>query len=102
MSVLQIIAICVLGAGTLVALGFLAAFIIVSCSKEKDDSYVPVKEEDDEVNEIDLDAMLAKLEEISSKKVVFIFPPDNSVILQFSYLSKYPSITSYNIIKFSL
>lgn len=69
MSVLQIIAICVLGAGTLVALGFLVAFIIISCTKEKTEKYVPVNEEDDEVNEIDLDAMLAKLEEISNKKV---------------------------------
>jgi len=70
MTVLQIIAVSVLGAGALVALGFLVAFIVVSCSKVKEEQpKVEEIQENDEVNEIDLEAMLAKLEEASSKKV---------------------------------
>lgn len=71
MDIFQIIAISVLGLGALVALCFTIAFIVVSCKKEKTvETYVsPVKEENEEVNEIDLDAMLAKLEEASKKEV---------------------------------
>ena len=44
MTVFQIIAVCILGAGTLVALGFLTAFIVVCVKKEKPQVEV-VKEE---------------------------------------------------------
>lgn len=69
LTTLQIIALCILGAGTLVALSFVVAFIVVSVSKPKEETqdYTPInaREEDDE---IDLDLMLAKLEEASNKK----------------------------------
>ena len=66
MSVFQIIAICVLGAGCLTAIGFTIAFVVESLRKAR-----PEKEEiaqDEEVSEINLEEMLARLEEASAKK----------------------------------
>lgn len=70
MSPFQIVAIVILGLGVLTALGFTVAFIVVSCAKEKtennnEDSLNSQKEE---INEIDLDQMLAKLDEASKNK----------------------------------
>ena len=62
MSALQIIAIVILSIGALIACGFALAFIVVS-SKKKEDETVVVQEQSEEVSEIDLDLMLAKLEE---------------------------------------
>ena len=64
MTALQIIAICILSVGALVSLGFAIAFIVESCKKEGSETVEEVKN-DEEVTEIDLDAMLAKLEEAS-------------------------------------
>ena len=67
MTTLQIIALCILGLGTLIAIGYVIAFIVVCVSKpKKEETFVvsPVEEED----EIDLDLMLARLEEASNKK----------------------------------
>lgn len=70
MSPFQIVAIVILGLGVLTALGFTIAFIVVSCAKEKaqevKDSSIDSQKE--EINEIDLDQMLAKLEEASKAK----------------------------------
>jgi len=69
MSVFQIIAICVLGLGVLTAFGFTIAFVVESLRKEKQEMpRVEKVVEEEEVSEIDLDAMLAKLEEASKKK----------------------------------
>ena len=70
MSVFQIVAISILGAGTLVAIGFTIAFVVVSLKKEgKRESKAKVEKAIvEEVSEIDLDAMLAKLEEVSARK----------------------------------
>lgn len=68
MTVFQIIAVCVLGAGTLVALGFLTAFIVVSVSKEKNVVTEVKSVQNEEVSEIDLDAMLAQLDAASKTK----------------------------------
>ncbi|MBQ3158785.1 MAG: hypothetical protein IJB98_03740 [Clostridia bacterium] len=66
MSVFQIIAVCILGAGTLVALGFLVAFIVESTTKvKKQEEEVAKPQKNEEVSEIDLDAMLAQLEAAS-------------------------------------
>ena len=62
MTALQIIAIIILSLGALVACGFAIAFIVVSCPKKEEEPEV-VQEESEEVSEIDLDLMLAKLEE---------------------------------------
>lgn len=70
MTTFQIIAICILGAGVLTSLSFTLAFVVESCRKEKV-RFTPTVEKynkDEEVSEIDLDAMLAKLEEASKKK----------------------------------
>lgn len=69
LTTLQIIALCILGAGTLVALSFVVAFIVVSVSKPKEQTqdYTPIVARGEE-DEIDLDLMLAKLEEASNKK----------------------------------
>ena len=69
LTTLQIIALCILGAGTLVALSFVVAFIVVSVSKPKEQTqdYTPIVAREEE-DEIDLDLMLAKLEEASNKK----------------------------------
>lgn len=67
MSVFQIIAVSILGAGALVALGFLTAFIVVSVKKDKKVEETVVPKQTEEVSEIDLDAMLAQLEEASKK-----------------------------------
>jgi hypothetical protein len=70
MDIFQIIAISVLGLGVLVSFCFAIAFVAVCCKKEKKEAKIePIKEENEEVNEIDLDAMLAKLEEASKKEV---------------------------------
>ena len=70
MSPFQIVAIVILGLGVLTALGFTIAFIVVSCAKEKaqDEKYVSIDSQKEEINEIDLDQMLAKLEEASKAK----------------------------------
>ena len=65
MTVFQIIAVCILSAGTLVALGFLTAFIIECNTKAKTQDEEVKAEANEEVAEIDLDAMLAQLEEAS-------------------------------------
>ena len=65
MTVFQIIAVCVLGAGALVALGFLTAFIVVSVKREGKVEEVVAPKQNEEVSEIDLDAMLAQLEAAS-------------------------------------
>lgn len=66
MSVFQIIAVCILGAGTLVALGFLVAFIVESTTKvKKQEEEVAKPQKNEEVSEIDLDSMLAQLEAAS-------------------------------------
>jgi len=71
MDIFQIIAVSILGLGAFTALCFTIAFIVVSSKKENSvETYVmPVKEENEEINEIDLDAMLAKLEEASKQEV---------------------------------
>lgn len=67
MTALQIIAICILGIGALVAVGFTVAFAIVALKKEG--VKVELEEEtDEEVTEINLDEMLKRLEEESNKK----------------------------------
>lgn len=70
MSPFQIVAIVILGLGVLTALGFTIAFIVVSCAKEKaqDEKDVSIDSQKEEINEIDLDQMLAKLEEASKTK----------------------------------
>lgn len=70
MSPFQIVAIVILGLGVLTALGFTIAFIVVSCAKEKaqDEKDVSIDSQKEEINEIDLDQMLAKLEEASKSK----------------------------------
>ena len=70
MSPFQIVAIVILGLGVLTALGFTIAFIVVSCAKEKaqDEKDVSIDSQKEEINEIDLDQMLAKLEEASKAK----------------------------------
>ena len=68
MTALQIISICILGLGTLVAIGFVVAFVVESLRKDKTEEKRVEKYnefEDNEINEIDLEAMLAKLEEAS-------------------------------------
>ena len=65
MTTFQIIAICLLGAGTLTAIGFTVAFLVEAFRKVKVKDEVPAKEE--EVEEIDLDEMLARLEEATKK-----------------------------------
>lgn len=74
MTTLQIIALSVIGAGILVAIGFFVAFLVEISKKEKaEDAPAEVVEtpaeveESPEVTEIDIDAMLAKLEENSAK-----------------------------------
>ncbi len=64
MAVFQIILICVLGAGALVSLGFTIAFLVEAYSKPKEE-VVQSNEKTEEVTEIDLDQMLAKLEQAS-------------------------------------
>lgn len=64
MAVFQIILICVLGAGALVSLGFTIAFLVEAYSKPKKE-VVQSNEKTEEVTEIDLDQMLAKLEQAS-------------------------------------
>ena len=66
LSIFQIIAICVLGAGTLAAIGLTIAFIVECVRKEKPETENFEAEQDD-LNEIDLDEMLARLEEASKK-----------------------------------
>ncbi len=70
MTTFQIIAICVLGAGALAAICLTIAFIVELCTKKKPEAesadIQPVQEE--EINEINLDEMLARLEEASAKK----------------------------------
>ena len=70
MTVFQIVSICILGLGVLISVGFTLAFIVESCKKEKKGTISSVEKinNDEEVNEIDLDAMLAKLEEASKKQ----------------------------------
>ena len=69
MSVFQIVALSVLGAGTLVALGFVIAFIVVCVSKPQEEAeYSRNEKRVEEEDEIDLDLMLARLEEASNKK----------------------------------
>ncbi len=64
LSTIQIIIISILAVGGAVAIGFTIAFIVESCTKKKENP-VEVKEDKEEVTEIDLDQMLAKLEEAS-------------------------------------
>ena len=64
MAVFQIILICILGAGALVSLGFTIAFLVEAYSKPKEE-VVQSNEKTEEVTEIDLDQMLAKLEQAS-------------------------------------
>ncbi len=59
----QIVALSILGAGVLLAIAFTIAFIVVACTKAKEE--VETKQEEEESSEIDLDQMLAKLEEAS-------------------------------------
>lgn len=68
MSPLQIVAVVILGLGILTAVGFTVAFIVVSCKREKIQEETVVEPQKDEVSEIDLDQMLAKLEEASKKE----------------------------------
>lgn len=73
LSVFKIIAIVILGLGVLTALGFAVSFVVVASTKEKDKTekakkVEPYKAPKEEVNEIDLDQMLAKLEEASREK----------------------------------
>jgi len=69
MSPFQIVAISILGLGALAAIAFTVAFVIVLLQKEKSVETNRVERVvDDEVNEIDLDAMLKKLEEVSVRK----------------------------------
>lgn len=74
MTTFQIVAVCILGLGALVSVGFTFAFIIESCTKQKQKKSVTTaskseKNNDyDEVNEIDLDAMIAKLEAASKQQ----------------------------------
>lgn len=65
LSTFQIIAIVILGLGVLTALAFTVAFVVVSCSKKKEETAEKVVAEKEEITEIDLDQMLAKLEEAS-------------------------------------
>ncbi|MBQ7466715.1 MAG: hypothetical protein IJS74_01425, partial [Clostridia bacterium] len=65
MTTFQIIAVCLLGAGTLAAICLTIAFIAEFCRKEKKVEEAPVQEE--EIGEIDLDEMLARLEEATKK-----------------------------------
>lgn len=67
LSTIQIIAIVILGLGVLTALAFTVAFVVVSCSKPKEEknSESAFDQQKEEINEIDLDQMLAKLEEAS-------------------------------------
>lgn len=64
MAVFQIVLICVLGAGALVSLWFTIAFLVEAYSKPKEE-VVQSNEKTEEVTEIDLDQMLAKLEQAS-------------------------------------
>lgn len=71
LSTVQIVLACILGAGALVAIGFMiASFILMGKNSEGNENANAnvVKEQEEEVNEIDLDAMLAKLEEAASSK----------------------------------
>jgi len=73
MTTLQIIALILIGAGIAVAVGFFVAFIVELNRKEKkveDVQEQPVEEaqEEAEVVEIDIDEMLARLEENATKK----------------------------------
>ena len=70
MSVFQIVAISVLGLGVLVSIGFTIAFVVESCTKRKVKEAKVEKVVDNEVSEIDLDAMLARLEMASKQEVV--------------------------------
>ena len=70
MSVFQIVAISVLGLGVLISIGFTIAFVVESCTKKKEKPVKVEKVEEDEVSEIDLDAMLARLEIASQKETL--------------------------------
>ncbi|MBQ9790138.1 MAG: hypothetical protein IJW24_00900 [Clostridia bacterium] len=74
MTTLQIIALILIGAGVAVAIGFFIAFLLEVNKQEKSNESVQEPEvepevvEDAEVVEIDIDEMLAKLEENAEKK----------------------------------
>jgi len=70
LTVGQIIAICILGVGVLLSIAFTIAFAVVSLRKENSRTAAREEknEEKEEVNEIDLDEMLAKLEDLSKQK----------------------------------
>ena len=65
MTAFQIIAVCLLGAGTFIAIAMTIAFIAVSLKRESKVEEEVVQEE--ETGEIDLDEMLARLEEATKK-----------------------------------
>ncbi len=69
MTPFQIVAVVLLGLGTLAAIIFTAAFIMETLSTgEKSEEPKEEVKQDEEVAEIDLDQMLAKLEEASNDK----------------------------------
>lgn len=74
MTTLQIIAIVLIGVGILVAVGFFVLFMIEVNRKEKEEVIEEIiqeetVEENAEISELDIDDMLAKLEESSKKRV---------------------------------
>jgi len=76
MTALQIIALVIIGLGVLTAIGFFVAFIVELRKSEtpaventEEEAPETVEEVNNEINEIDIDDMLAKLEENSKKKI---------------------------------
>lgn len=75
MTTLQIIALSLIGAGIIIAVAYFIAFIVeINKSEKQPEVETPVVDPEEvgqkEVVEIDIDEMLAKLEENSNKKVV--------------------------------
>ena len=67
----QIIALCLLGVGVLLAIAFTIAFIVECClaNRKPEEEVKPAKAEDkEEISEVDLDQMLAQLEAASKKE----------------------------------